>query len=132
MHNTVSVVSPNLSQRRLVRKLSARSRGGIVVTQNRAASEVGARVLKAGGPPLDAAVAAAFAVGVVEPWINVIAGVGGMLVYESATGKVTGIDFGARSPKALHPAHFVLTDKRDEGNLFGCPLVVGNVNTVGA
>src|SRR5262245_27761486 len=98
MHNAVSVVSPNLSQRRLVRKPSARSRGGIVVTQNRAASEVGARGLKAGGHAVDAAAAAAFAIGVAEPWMNGIGGVGAMLVYESATSKVTGIDFGARSP----------------------------------
>ncbi len=132
MHNTVSVVSPNLSQRRLVRKPSVRSRGGIVVTQNRAASEVGARVLKAGGHAVDAAVAAAFANGVVEPWMNGIGSVGAMLVYELATGKVTGIDFGARSPKALDPAAFVLTDKRDEGNLFGWPMVKGKLNSVGA
>jgi gamma-glutamyltranspeptidase/glutathione hydrolase len=132
MHSTVSVVSPNLSQRRLVRKPSVRSRGGVVVTQNRAASEVGARVLKAGGHAVDAAVAAAFAVGVAEPWMNGIGGVGAMLVYEPVTGKVTGIDFGPRSPKALDPADFVLTDKRDEGNLFGWPMVKGNLNTVGA
>jgi gamma-glutamyltranspeptidase / glutathione hydrolase len=128
----VSALSPNLSLRRQVRKPSTRSRGGIVVTQNRTASEIGARVLKAGGHAVDAAVAAAFAVGVAEPWMNGIGGVGGMLVYEAATGKITGIDFGARSPKALKPADFVVTDKPDEGNLFGWPMVQGNVNTVGA
>lgn len=132
VRKTVSVVSPNLSHRRSVRKPSARSRGGIVVTQNRTASEIGARVLKAGGHAVDAAVAAAFAVGVAEPWMSGIGGVGGMLVYQAATGKVAGIDFGARSPMALDPADFVLTDRRDEGNLFGWPMVAGNVNTVGA
>ena len=132
MRKIISVVSPNLSHRRTVRKPSARSRGGIVVTQNRAASEIGARVLKAGGHAVDAAVAAAFAVGVAEPWMNGIGGVGGMLVYQATTGKVTGIDFGARAPMALDPADFVLTDKRDEGNLFGWPMIAGNVNTVGA
>jgi gamma-glutamyltranspeptidase/glutathione hydrolase len=132
MPSRVSVVSPSLSQRRLVRKPSVRSRGGIVVTQNRAASEIGARALKAGGHAVDAAVAAAFAVGVAEPWMSGIGGVGAMLVYEAATGKVTGIDFGPRSPRALDPADFVLTDRRDEGNLFGWPMVAGNLNTVGA
>jgi gamma-glutamyltranspeptidase/glutathione hydrolase len=61
-----------------------------------------------------------------------IGGVGGMLVHQAATAKTVGFDFGARSPLALDPAHFVLTDKRDEGNLFGWPMVEGNVNTVGA
>ncbi len=132
MPKPVSVLSPNLSRRRSVHKPSARSRGGIVVTQNRMASEVGARVLKAGGHAVDAAVAAAFAVGVAEPWMSGIGGVGGMLVHQAATGKTVAFDFGARSPKSLDPADFVLTDKRDEGNLFGWPMVVGNVNTVGA
>ncbi len=132
MADTVSALSPNLSRRRSVRKPSVRSRGGIVVTQNRVASEIGARVLKAGGHAVDAAVAAAFAVGVVEPWMSGIGGVGAMLVHQAATGKTVGFDFGARSPMALEPADFVLTDKRDEGNLFGWPMVEGNVNTVGA
>ncbi len=132
MRTPVSALSPNLSLRRVVRKPSARSRGGIAVTQNRAASEAGARVLKAGGHAVDAAVAAAFAVGVAEPWMNGIGGVGAMLVYDAKSGRTTCFDFGARSPKALDPRDFVLTDRRDEGNLFGWPMVAGNVNTVGA
>ena len=131
MQGTVSALSPNLSLLRSVRKPVVRSRAGIVVTQNRAASEVGARVLAAGGHAVDAAVAAAFAVGVVEPWMSGIGGVGAMLVYEAAAGRISGIDFGARSPKSLDPKAFVLTNQRDEGNLFGWPMVVGNVNTVG-
>ena len=85
MQGTVSALSPNLSLLRSVRKPVVRSRAGIVVTQNRAASEVGARVLEAGGHAVDAAVAAAFAIGVVEPWMSGIGGVGAMLVYEAAT-----------------------------------------------
>ena len=92
----VSVISPNLSRRRSVHKPSARSRGGIVVTQNRMASEVGARVLKAGGHAVDAAVAAAFAVGVAEPWMSGIGGVGGMLVHQAATGKTVAFDGGPK------------------------------------
>ncbi len=127
-----SALSPNLSLRRSVRKPAVRCRAGIVVTQNRVAAEAGARVLAAGGHAVDAAVAAAFAIGVVEPWMSGIGGVGAMLVRESATGNITGIDFGARSPKALDPKDFPLTDQRDEGNLFSWPKVAGNVNTVGA
>ncbi|KAB2911870.1 MAG: gamma-glutamyltransferase [Hyphomicrobiaceae bacterium] len=132
MAATVSALSPNFSLRRSVRKPTVRGRGGIVVTQNRVASEAGARVLAAGGHAVDAAVAAAFAVGVVEPWMSGIGGVGAMLVYEAGTGRITGIDFGARSPKSLDPKDFRLTDQRDEGNLFGWPKVAGSINTVGA
>ncbi len=125
-----SVLSPNLSLRRTVTKPSVRSRGGIVVTQNRIASEVGARVLKAGGHAVDAAVAAAFAVGVVEPWMSGIGGVGVMLVRDAKSGKVTGFDFGGVSPKALDPKDYPIVGGADS-NLFGWANVKENRNTVG-
>jgi gamma-glutamyltranspeptidase / glutathione hydrolase len=110
-----NLCSPNVSLKRQVSKPSTRSKRGIVVTQNRIASEVGARVLKEGGNAMDAAVAAAFAVGVVEPWMSGIGGVGALLHRNARTGAITAIDFGGK----------------DEHNLFGWPSVVGNVNTVG-
>jgi gamma-glutamyltranspeptidase/glutathione hydrolase len=126
-----SARSPNISLRREVTKPSTRSRDGIVVTQNRIASEVGARVLKESGNAVDAAIAAAFAVGVVEPWMSGIGGVGAMLHRSARTGKVTAIDFGGRSPKGLRLEDFKLAGGADEGNMFGWPAVVGNINTVG-
>ena len=131
MPSIASSLSPNLSLKRMVRKPSVRSSGGIVVTQNRVASEIGARVLKEGGHAVDAAVAAAFAVGVVEPWMSGIGGVGAMLVREAKTGKVTAVDFGGRSPKGLKIEDFPLAGGQDEGNLFGWPLVKDNRNTDG-
>jgi len=132
MGNAVCALSPNLSRRRQVRKSAVRSQGGIVVSQHRTASEMGARVLKAGGHAVDAAVATAFAVGVVEPWMSGIGGVGGMLVHQAAAGETVGFDFGPRSPMRLDPADFVLSEERDEGNLFSWPMVVGKINAVGA
>jgi gamma-glutamyltranspeptidase / glutathione hydrolase len=126
-----NLCSPNVSLKRQVSKPSTRSKRGIVVTQNRIASEVGARVLKEGGNAMDAAVAAAFAVGVVEPWMSGIGGVGALLHRNARTGAITAIDFGGRSPKGLNMADFKLAGGKDEHNLFGWPSVVGNVNTVG-
>ncbi len=127
-----SALSPHLSLKRTVTKPSVRSKGGIVVTQNRVASEVGARVLKEGGNAIDAMIAAAFAVGVVEPWMSGIGGVGGLVYREAKTGKVTCLDFGARAPRGLKVEDFPLAGGVDEGNLFGWPAVKGGVNTVGA
>ena len=127
-----SALSPNLSLKRTVRKPSVRSGGGIVVTQSRVASEIGARVLKEGGNAIDAAIAAAFAVGVVEPWMSGIGGVGALVYRDAKTGKVTCVDFGGKSPKGLKLADFPLAGGIDEGNLFGWPAVEGNVNNVGA
>ena len=131
MPRQTSVLSPNLSLKRVVRKPSVRSKNGIVVTQNRIASEVGAKVLKAGGHAVDAAIAAAFTIGVVEPWMSGIGGVGAMLVYDAKTGKTTGLDFGAVSPRALDPKDYPVVGGKD-GNLFGWSAVKDNRNTVGA
>ncbi len=132
MPNAGSVLSPYLSRKRRVTKPAVRSSGGIVVSQNRAASEIGARVLKAGGHAADAAVATAFALGIVEPWMSGIGGVGAALARDAKTGKVTAFDFGGRSPKGLKVEDFRLKAAGADGDLFGWPLVEGNVNTVGA
>lgn len=126
-----SALSPNLSRKRRVSKPSVRSGGGIVVTQNRTASEIGARVLKEGGNAIDAAVAASFAIGVLEPWMSGVGGVGALLHRDAKTGKVTAIDFGGRSPKGLRIEDFELAGGVDVGNLFGWPAVKGNINNVG-
>lgn len=126
-----NLCSPNISRKRQVTKPSTRSKGGIVVTQNRAASEIGARVLKEGGNAMDAAVAAAFAVGVLEPWMSGIGGVGALLHRDAKTGTVTAIDFGARSPKGLKIEDFELDGGKDANNLFGWPSTVGNVHAAG-
>jgi gamma-glutamyltranspeptidase / glutathione hydrolase len=122
--------SPNLSRKMQVRKPATTSRGGIIVTQNRVASEAGARVLKAGGHAVDAIVAAAFAIGVTEPWMSGIGGVGAMLVRDGKTGKVTGFDFGGRSPMGLKVSDFAMVQGAD-ADLFGWPAVKGGINTKG-
>lgn len=124
--------SPSQSLKRQVTKPATRSQRGVVVTQNRIASEIGARVLKEGGNAIDAIIAAAFAIGVVEPWMSGIGGVGALLHRNAKTGKVTAIDFGARSPKALKVEDFPLAGGKDDANMFGWPAVIGNVNSVGA
>jgi gamma-glutamyltranspeptidase / glutathione hydrolase len=131
MPQTTSIVSQALSLRRHVTKPSVHSKKGIVVSQNRIASEVGARVLAAGGHAVDAAVATAMTLGVVEPWMSGIGGVGLMLVRDAKTGKTTAFDFGAISPQALNPKDYRVVGGTD-GNLFGWAAVKGNRNTVGA
>jgi gamma-glutamyltranspeptidase / glutathione hydrolase len=126
-----SFVSPNLSRRMTIRKPATVSKGGVIVTQNRVAAEAGARVLKAGGHAVDAIIAAAFTIGVAEPWMSGIGGVGAMLVMDGKTGKITGFDFGGRSPQNLRVADFEILAGAD-ADLFGWPTVKGNINTTGA
>jgi gamma-glutamyltranspeptidase/glutathione hydrolase len=124
-------LSPNFSRRREVRKPAVRSKGGIVVSQNRRASEVGARVLADGGNAIDAAVATSFAIGVLEPWMSGVGGVGAMLVRFAKDDTVHAIDFGARAPAALNPADYPMIEGSGS-DLFGWPRVKDDRNLVGA
>ena len=67
---------------------------GTVVGPHPRTAEAGFKMLLAGGNAVDAAVAAAFAEGVVEPSHNGIAGYGGcVLIYRKQTRDVIAIDY---------------------------------------
>jgi len=89
-----------------VRKPLARSRRGIVATQNRIAGEAGARILAAGGNAVDAAVATGFALAAVEPWNSGLGGIGYMLIYLAKEDRVHVVDFAPVSPRGLDPADY--------------------------
>jgi gamma-glutamyltranspeptidase/glutathione hydrolase len=73
-----------------------------VATANPEASAIAAAVLAAGGNAMDAAVAAAFAVGVAEPQSSGIGGGGFLLHYQASTGRIRSLDFRERAPRRAH------------------------------
>jgi gamma-glutamyltranspeptidase/glutathione hydrolase len=91
------------------RKSVVRSPYGIVAAQSRIAAAVGARILAEGGNAVDAAVAAAFAIGVIEPWMNGLGGGGFMVVAPADGSSPSVIDFAMISPAALDPADYPLS-----------------------
>ena len=113
-----------------VRKPVARSRGGIVATQNRIAGEAGIKILKAGGNAVDAAVATGLALAAVEPWNSGLGGVGFMLVYLAKEKHVQVVDFGPISPGALNPADYPLVGGFTS-DLFTWPTVKDDRNVHG-
>lgn len=127
--SVTDIRSPNLSRGLKIDKPAVRSEAGIVVAHNRLAAHIGTEVLKKGGNAVDAAVAVSFAVGVLEPWMSGVGGVGAMLV-RTADGAITAIDAGARSPAGLDPADFPLVEGKD-GDLFGWPSVLEDRNVIG-
>ena len=83
-----------------------RAKNGMVVSQDRHASEVGCEILRQGGNAVDAAVATAFALAVTHPAAGNIGG-GGFMVVMLENGKSTTFDFRERAPAASHPGMFL-------------------------
>lgn len=81
-------------------------RRGAVATANPDGARAAVEILEAGGNAIDAAVAAAFAMGVVEPLDNGIGASGFALVHSASEGRTLAIDFLGTAPQA---ARFELT-----------------------
>src|SRR5579883_752458 len=106
------------------------SRNGIVVAQNAHAAAVGVDILAGGGNAVDAAVGTALALGIVEPWMSGIGGVGFLVYGNAAGGALHVVDFSAVAPLALDPRRYPLASGTS-GELFGWPQVEGDRNLRG-
>jgi gamma-glutamyltranspeptidase/glutathione hydrolase len=113
-----------------VRKPAVTSDRGVVVSQHYLASEAGARVLAEGGNAVDAAVATAFALGVVEPWMSGIGGGGYLVAYLAKQNKTFAVEFGMKSPLGLNPDDYPLRGGTGPG-LFSWPAVKEDRNVLG-
>ncbi len=88
--------------------MAPRPRRGMVVTEDLIATEVGQRILEAGGNAVDAAVAAAFTLAVTFPEAGNLGGGGFALFVPHDTERpALAIDFRETAPAALRPEHFL-------------------------
>jgi Gamma-glutamyltransferase len=74
------------------------SKHGMVVSQEKEASEVGAAILADGGNAIDAAVAIGFALSATLPRAGNLGGGGFMLIYDAASKRVRAIDYREKAP----------------------------------
>ena len=88
------------------------SRAGMVATAHHRATAAGVEMLEAGGNAFDAAVAAAFALGVCEPAGSGLGGQTMALVHEAASGRTVAIDGSSRAPSRAAAGTFA--DRRAE------------------
>jgi gamma-glutamyltranspeptidase / glutathione hydrolase len=102
---------------------------GVVAAKHPLAARAGLEILRRGGNAVDAAVATAFAVGVVEPWASGLGGAG-VLVVSSPGATPMVVDFGVQAPAEARADMFELADGydaetswwravRDEANIHG-------------
>lgn len=103
-----------------LRSVPVRSRFGMVVTGHPEASRAGARVLEEGGNAVDAAVAAAFALGVADPGV---AGPGGQatLLVRMASGETVVLDGAVSVPLLASVSR--LKGMKDESRCWGWATV---------
>jgi gamma-glutamyltranspeptidase/glutathione hydrolase len=92
---------------------SALSRQGAIATAHPLASEAGAEALRAGGNAVDAAVAAAFALSVVQNESSGIGGGGFALVWMAKEQRLTVLDFREVAPAAATPDMFLVDGQPD-------------------
>lgn len=106
------------------------SRHGLVSCQNVKAARAGAEVLALGGNAMDAAVATAATLSVVEPWLSGLGGGGFLLWMDGKGGEASALDFGIRAPMALDVSRYRLREG-DDGDWFRWPKVEGDRNLHG-
>src|SRR5574337_164506 len=80
---------------------------GMVAADHRLASQAGVEMLQRGGNAIDAAVAASFAVGVVNPSSCGIGGGGFMLIYLARERRALALDYREVAPAAASRDMFV-------------------------
>jgi gamma-glutamyltranspeptidase/glutathione hydrolase len=114
-----------------IRKPAVISEEGLVTSQNRIASEIGADVLRKGGNAVDAAIATSFALGVVEPWMSGIGGGGYMIVRRADDEGAQVVDFGMRAPYSLRREDYPVVGGT-ASDLFPWPRVENDANVFGA
>jgi gamma-glutamyltranspeptidase / glutathione hydrolase len=112
-----------------VGRVSVKTKKGIVCSSSPLAGAIGARVLRAGGNAVDAAIAVAAAEAVTLPPMCGMGGEVFALVYDAKTESITGVGGGGRAPLGASREYFIergYEKMPTDGPL--CPSVPGEVD----
>ena len=115
----------------LIDKSEAVSGGGMVTAMHPLAAEVGADILARGGNAIDAAIATAFAIGVVEPFMSGVGGIAFLVHHDAATGRTTCLDGSSVLPAAIRPEMFELLGPDQRSGMYMWPATKDDANNTG-
>ncbi|MEQ8357028.1 MAG: gamma-glutamyltransferase [Kiloniellaceae bacterium] len=122
-------MNENVEQWR-VGKQAVTSKHGAVASQHWLAAKAGAAMLAEGGNAVDAAVACAMALNVVEPWMCGLGGSGFLLVWLASEKRARVVNFQGMLPRAIDSADYPL-DPAEPVSLMGYPGVRDQANVRG-
>jgi gamma-glutamyltranspeptidase/glutathione hydrolase len=115
----------------LIDKREAVAEHGMVTAMHPLAAAAGLDILRAGGNAVDAAVATAFAIGVVEPAMSGIGGVAAMVIHTRSTRRTVVVDGSSVAPAAAREDTFELAPSGTVGGMYGWRGTVGDVQNTG-
>ncbi len=116
--------------RQVVRKTAATGHRDAVSAARMETAQAAMAILEKGGNAVDAAVAAAFVAGVVEPMETTLAGSGFMLVHAPEQA-VYSVEFAPRAPAAATADLYQIDEDRKLDRGLGISTVVGDENLAG-
>jgi gamma-glutamyltranspeptidase/glutathione hydrolase len=88
-------------------------------------------MLQTGGNAVDAAVATAFAIGVVEPFMSGVGGVAAMVMYSPLTGRAIVVDGSSAAPASAREDMFELAPESSVGGMYSWRGTVGDAQNTG-
>jgi gamma-glutamyltranspeptidase / glutathione hydrolase len=119
-----------IRSRLVVTKQTPLASHGMVAAEHPRGAQVGAAILARGGNAVDAAVATAVAMTVVEPFMSTIAGSGTMLVHLARRGETVALNFNGVAPLAAHESMYTVVGGVSDG-LFAWPRTENAANEYG-